>query len=115
MASLEFGDVVLTRFPYTDLTGWAIRPAVVVSQGEIGEDVILAAISSVIRGPHIPTDYLLATDHPGFPATGLRVASALGLHEVAVVERSLVMRRLGRLSTQLQAEVRHRLRVLFGL
>ncbi len=44
---LARGDVVLTRFPFTDLTGASLRPAVVVSQGQIGQDMVLAAISSV--------------------------------------------------------------------
>ena len=45
---LSRGDVVLTRFPFTDLTGASPRPAVVVSAGEIGQDVVLAGISSVV-------------------------------------------------------------------
>ena len=31
--TLSRGDVVLTRFPFTDLMGSSLRPAVVVSQG----------------------------------------------------------------------------------
>jgi len=45
------GDVVLTQFPFTDLTGASVRPALVVSQGLIGQDVVVAGISSVVRGP----------------------------------------------------------------
>ena len=38
---LSRGDVVLTRFPFTDLTGASHRPAVVVSRGQIGQDIVL--------------------------------------------------------------------------
>jgi mRNA interferase MazF len=55
--TLSRGDVVLTRFPFTDLTGASLRPALVVSPGQIGEDVVLVAISSVVRGLHASTDY----------------------------------------------------------
>ena len=47
--TLSRGDVVLTRFPFTDLTGASLRPALVVSPGQIGEDVVLVAVSSVVR------------------------------------------------------------------
>lgn len=68
------GDVVLTRFPFTDLTGASLRPAVVVSQGQIGQDLVLVAISSVVRGSVAPTDLPVETAHPEFAATGLRVS-----------------------------------------
>jgi hypothetical protein len=53
----------LTRFPFTDLTGASLRPALVVSPGQVGEDVVLAAISSVMRGSRAPTDYTVDTSH----------------------------------------------------
>ena len=69
------GDVVLTRFPFTDLTGATIRPAIVVSRGLIGQDVVLVAVSSVMRAPLAPTDYAFQANHPEFSSTGLRVTS----------------------------------------
>jgi mRNA interferase MazF len=80
MNTLLRGDVVLTQFPFTDLTGASLRPAVVVSQGEIGQDIVLVAISSVVRGAHVPTDYTIETTHQEFSMTGLRVASVLRIH-----------------------------------
>ncbi len=38
--------------------------AVVVSQGEIGQDLVLVAISSVVRGTLAPTDYTVQAGHP---------------------------------------------------
>ena len=112
---LARGDVVLTRFPFTDLTGTALRPAVVVSQGQLGQDIVLAAISSVARGPISPTDCHLASTHPEFTLTGLRVTSIIRMHKLAAVERSVIVRRLGHLGPQLQAEVDRLLRVVLGL
>jgi mRNA interferase MazF len=109
------GDVVLTRFPFTDLTGSAVRPALVVSAGLIGQDLVLAGISSVIRGPAIPTDLTVDIAHPEFRQTGLRVASVLRLHKLAAVESSVIIRRLGRIGPQLQLEVDRVLRVVLGL
>jgi hypothetical protein len=46
MATFSRGDVLLTQFPFTDLTGTAVRPCLVVSPGLIGQDLIVAGISS---------------------------------------------------------------------
>ena len=113
--TLARGDVVLTRFPFTDLTGASLRPAVVVSQGQIGQDLVLAAISSVVRGTLAPTDYTVETTHPEFVLTGLRVTSVVWMHKFAAVKRSVIVRRLGRLGPQLQAEVDRLLRIVLGL
>lgn len=109
------GDIVLTRFPFTDLTGASLRPAVVVSQGQIGQDIVLAAISSVVRGALAPTDYTIDTTHSEFALTGLRVTSVLRMHKLAAVECSVVVRRLGRLGPRLQAEADRLLHVVLGL
>lgn len=109
------GDVVLTRFPFTDLAGESLRPAVVVSPGPIGEDVVLVGISSVVRGAGVATDYTVDTKHSEFPATGLRVTSVLRAHKLAAVTRSVIVRRLGRLGPQLQAELDRLLREVLAL
>jgi mRNA interferase MazF len=113
--TLSRGDVVLTRFPFTDLTGASLRPALVVSQGEIGDDVVLAAISSVSRGALPPTDWPVAVTHPEFALTGLRIASTFRMHKLATVERSVIIRRLGWIGSQLQAEVDRLLHLVLGL
>jgi mRNA interferase MazF len=89
---LAHGDVVLTRFPFTDLTG-----------------------SSVVRGALALTDYTVETTHPEFVLTGLRVTSVIRTHKLAAVERSVIVRRLGRLGPQLQAEVDRLLRMVLEL
>ncbi|MEP7341338.1 MAG: type II toxin-antitoxin system PemK/MazF family toxin [Acidobacteriota bacterium] len=82
---LTRGDVILTQFPFTDLSGSTLRPALVVSQGQIGQDVVLVAVSSVLRGSMVSTDYTVDTSHPEFRLTGLRVASIIRAHKLAVV------------------------------
>jgi mRNA interferase MazF len=112
---LSRGDVVLTRFPFTDLAGSAVRPALVVSAGQIGQDVVLAGISSVLRAGTEATDLIVQTAHPEFKLTGLRVASAIRLHKLAAVESAVIQRRLGQLGPALQAEVDRLLRRVLGL
>src|SRR6266849_1047025 len=113
--SLSRGDIVLTPFPFTDLTRSSLRPALVVSNGPIGEDIVLAGISSVVRGPQIPTDLRVETTHPEFVQTGLRVTSVIRLHKLATVERSILVRRLGHIGPQLLTEVNLLLKKVLGL
>jgi mRNA interferase MazF len=103
--SLSRGDIALTRFPFTDLTGASLRPALVVSPGQLGQDIVLVGISSVVRGALAPTDYTVDATHREFPLTGLRVTSVLRLPKLAMAERSLIVRRLGQVGPQLQAAV----------
>jgi mRNA interferase MazF len=112
---LSRGDIVLTRFPFTDLTGALLRPALVVSPGQIGQDIVLVGISSVVRGTLAPIDCIVDRTHPEFALTGLRVTSVLRLHKLASVERSTIGCRLGRIGPQLQAEVDRHWRVVVGL
>lgn len=109
------GDVVLTHFPFTDLSGSAVRPALVVSHGLIGQDLVLAGISSVVRGVHSPTDCPLDSSHPEFAQTGLRVTSVFRMHKLAAVEQSVIVRRLGHVSPQMQAALDALLRSVLGL
>ena len=115
MPSFLRGDVLLTLFPFTDLTGARLRPCLVVSPGLIGQDLIVAGISSVVRGGIIATDVLLETSYPEFRQTGLRVQSVIRLHKLAAIEQSVIGRRLGQIGPQLQAKVDQALKIALGL
>ena len=114
-SAISRGDVVLTRFPFTDLSGSSLRPALVLSAGQIGQDIILSAISSVVRGSIVPTDYVIDKVHPEFKLTGLHVTSVFRMHKLVTVEGSIIVRRLGRIGPQLQAETDKLLRIVLSL
>jgi len=79
-------------------------------------DVIIAFISSVIPPKELAkTDYLLQADHPDFPKTGLKRTSVLKMRKLLTIERSRIIRRLGRVSPAIQKELDIRLRDAFGL
>ena len=46
--ALHHGDVVLVPFPFADLTGQKVRPAVVLSADPQGSELILAFVTSVL-------------------------------------------------------------------
>ena len=115
-AVLRRGDVVLVPFPFTDLTIEKLRPAVITSADPQETDVVIAFISSIVSlGELSETDYLLQRDNPDFAATGLKKTSTFKMRKLLTIERSKIVRRLGRVSLATQKELDMRLRCAFGL
>lgn len=97
------GDIVLIRFPFTDLSGSKRRPAIILA--EYPPDVVVAFISSVLPSVPEKSDILLLPSAPFFTATGLKKASVVRLRKVATLEQALVTRKLGNLDQNLLTAV----------
>jgi mRNA interferase MazF len=88
--TVPFGAIVLTDFPFTDLTAAKRRPALVISTGnDRRTDVVVAYITSVLRSepdavPIAPT-----------PATGLKVPSLVRFDKIATISKGIIAGRLG--------------------
>jgi mRNA interferase MazF len=110
------GKVVLVPFPFDDLSGSKVRPAVCLTD-PVGphRHVILAFITSQVPANALDTDVILRSNDPGFAVTGLRVASAIRLHRLMTVSTLHIRRDLGHLTSDLQRAIDGRLRALFGL
>ena len=112
------GSVVLVRYPFTDLSGAKVRPAVILTPDNLLpriDDVLCLFISSSMPGELLPTDFVLEEKHPSFAKTGLKYRSVLRAHKLALLNKSLVVRVLGEMSTNLMNEVNQRLRLALGL
>ena len=113
-ASLTRGDVVLVPFPFTDLSGRKVRPALVLNV--VGEDVLVAFLSSVVSASSpAPTDFVLEPSHPDFPKTGLKGATTFKLAKLVCLHQSLIVRKLGHVSPSIQRELDARLARAVGL
>jgi len=112
------GSVVLVRYPFTDLSGAKVRPAVLLTPDilikEI-DDVHCLFISSVIPPNLLPTDFVLETSHPGFQLTGLKYRSLFRTHKLALLHKTLVLKTLGNLNDRLMKEIDKRLKKALGL
>ncbi|MBF0538011.1 MAG: type II toxin-antitoxin system PemK/MazF family toxin [Nitrospirae bacterium] len=113
--TLKRGDIVLVPFPFTDLSSQKVRPALVLTPDLISTDVVIAFISSYIQQKVLSTDYILGLGHMDFPATGLKKPSVFRMNKLLTVQRSLIIRRLGKVSPAIQDELDRRLRVATGL
>jgi mRNA interferase MazF len=112
------GSVVLIRYPFTDLTGANVRPALVVTPDHLLprlEDVLCLFISSAMPDDLLPTDFVLEPRHPSFLTTGLKRRSVLRMHKLALLHKVLVLRVLGEGDQSLMYAVDQRLRLALGL
>lgn len=110
------GTIVLTPFPFTDLSAIKRRPAVIVSSSEkTGDDVVVAFISSKTTEPIKETDYVLNTNHPDFMGTGLKKNSVFKMDKLITIEKRIIVGEIGRVSNVILRELDKRLRLTFGL
>ena len=112
------GSVVFIRYPFTDLTGAKVRPALVLTSDHLLprlEDVRCLCISSAMPDDLLPTDFVLEPGHPLFPTTGLKRRSVLSMYKLALLHKVLVLRVVGEGDQALMSEVDQRLRLALDL
>jgi mRNA interferase MazF len=84
MTDIPFGAVILTDFPFTDLSSAKRRPALVVSTDNARRtDVIVAYITSVPRNE--PDSAAIAPT----PENGLKSPSMVRFDKLATIEKKL--------------------------
>ena len=85
-----FGSIVLTRFPFTDLSGDKRRPALVVSrENHRRADLVVCFITSV---PRVGPDMAAIAPSPG---TGLKVPSVVRFDKLATPDSAVIAGKLG--------------------
>jgi mRNA interferase MazF len=104
------GTIVLTKFPFTDLSSSKRRPAVIISKVTDNEpDVIVSFISSVIPETPKETEYILEASHKDFAQTGLKKASVFKMDKLATLEKIIFTGELGTISDDIYLELKIRL------
>ena len=93
-----FGDVFIFQFPFT--TGATSKPRPVIVLFDLQQDVLICRITSVLRSG--PLDVRLAD----WAQAGLLKPSVARLDRLVTVEKSLLHRRLGKLSKTDETAVR---------
>ncbi|HSC60828.1 MAG TPA: type II toxin-antitoxin system PemK/MazF family toxin [Rhizomicrobium sp.] len=87
----EFGSIVLARFPFTDLSGQKLRPALIISRDNGRRpDVVLAFITSRSLNANPDTLELAPSKE-----NGLKVASVIRFDKLATLEKSIIVGKSG--------------------
>ncbi len=102
------GDLLLIKFPYTDLNGSKLRPAVVLSHTKL--DVLVCFITSQTSWRE-PTDVLLTPTRKN----GLKKLSLVRTSKIATIDKFLAKGLLGYLSVAEMNELNGKLKTLLQL
>jgi mRNA interferase MazF len=98
--TLSKGDIVLTQFPFTDLSQTKLRPAVILWVDLAKDEITLCFISSQNVNNLTSEEFAILDFDADFVKTGLRISSKVRVTRIATLNRLLVVRRLGQLTTK---------------
>src|SRR3989344_7143699 len=105
------GALVLIPFPFTDLSGQKVRPALVLYAPLRGEDCVVVFISSQKEKKGNSFDIPVAASR----ANGLKTDSIIKADKIATLQKKSVLGELGKLERPVLATVDKKLKTLFGL
>ncbi len=102
------GDIGLITFPFTDLSGSKLRPAVVLAETTL--DLTLSFITTQVQWQE-PSDILLMPNS----VNGLRRLSLIRTSKIATLDKALARGLLGKLSQKDLTELNNKLKSLFQI
>lgn len=109
-------DVVLVTYPFTDLQGAKVRPAVVISPNAFNssqDGVFVLITSNTTRQSQY--EVMVGLTHPEFPNTGLSKESVIRVSKFVTLHKSMVRATIGVLGPKLASEVESQLRAFLEL
>ncbi|MBI4755349.1 MAG: type II toxin-antitoxin system PemK/MazF family toxin [Betaproteobacteria bacterium] len=106
----QAGQIVLTPFPYADLSGAKLRPVLMLRQGSRRfDDWLVCMVSSQVHQAEAGLDEVIAPGDSDFPLSGLKVPSVLRLSRLAVLDGAVLAGSIGTISDDRLGRVRQRL------
>lgn len=105
------GAVVLTPFPFTDLSGSKVRPAVIISSDLKGDDVVVVFISSQNVRSKDSFDLVIEPNE----SNGLKSKSVIRCAKLATLDKKIILGELGVLEIGMIRSIDKKLKQLFGL
>ena len=105
---MKKGDIVLLSFPFTDLKGKKIRPALVLVVSDL--DVIVAFITTQFKWQNL-YDVLLEPND----LNGLKKTSLVRVSKITTIDKDLILGKLGELDSVGMQNINKNLFKIFNL
>lgn len=102
------GDIVLITFPFTDLTGSKLRPAVILTDTTI--DLTVCFITTQLEWQEITDVLIVPTSF-----NGLKKQSLIRVSKIATLDKTLAKGLLGRLTSSELSDLNDKLKTLLQL
>ena len=111
----KIGDIVLTPFPFTDLSGQKVRPALILGIQNKGDDITVCFISSLVPEKIYKFDIFIDSKDKDFKKTGLKSESIIKITKIATLDKVVVLGKIGELDKKNINKVKIILKNYFGL
>ena len=100
---------MLVPFPFTDLSGMKVRPAVIIGSHKKSADVIVIFITSIKhRG-------LCNVDIKPSVKNGIKVPSTIVCDKIATLDKKIIVGKIGECEPDILEAVNGKLKNIFGL
>lgn len=104
------GQIVLTPFPFTDLSGAKLRPVLLLRPASNRfDDWLVCMVSSQLQQAETGLDEIITPNDVDFVAAGLKASSVLRLSRLAVLDGALLVGSIGAIDGRRLVDVRQRL------
>jgi len=100
------GNIVLIPFPYTDLSGSKLRPALILAETPL--DVTVSFITTQLQWQEL-TDIILQPSH----ISGIKKISLIRLSKIATITKALVTGKIGTINQTQLADLNQKLKIIF--
>jgi mRNA interferase MazF len=106
----QVGQIVLFRFPQTDLETGKLRPALLLAKlpGNY-DDWLICMVSSQLRQQVVELDDVVQERDADFADSGLKVASVIRAGRLAVVEGKILLGATGHIGSERLQRIKSRL------
>ena len=111
----KVGDIILTPFPFTDLSDNKVRPALVLGTQPGGDDVTVCFISSILQNKIHKFEVLVDSKDKNFQKTGLKSKSIIKATKIATLDKAVILGQIGKLDTQTTNKVKNILKIYLEL
>ncbi len=114
---MKRGTIILTPFPFTDLSKNKVRPALIVSSNNRKDnDVIIAFISSVVEPDNLSQTYILLDSKDIiFKETGLKTISVIRIEKLATIDKKIILGELESIDKQFMNRIDENLKIVLDL
>jgi mRNA interferase MazF len=99
MDNLNFGDIVLLRFPFTDEQTYKRRPALIINDCNDGDIIVCRITSQIYNSKH---DVYI----DNWEKSGLKLPSVIRVHKIATLEKDMVEIILGKIDESLVTKIK---------
>ncbi len=101
---------MLIPFPFTDLSGQKVRPALIISTSRKDHDIVVIFITSVLTSEIKSTVSIMPSTQ-----NGIKVKSEIVCGKIATLDKNIVLGKLGTIESTLQSKVDISLKQVLGL